>query len=161
VATGAAGLATLNPAVLLPFAGQIAMQSPRLLGEVAHCRGPLGERVAPSSAASRRYGGLSNPQRGISMTEPVATTKAKPLRAVLEIAPRENVRQVSINKDAMPQRGDDDVFVLLTKQVLDATKINKHTDDEAAERYNATIAAFHDIAPAGAVEGMLERPKNS
>jgi hypothetical protein len=42
VATGAAGLATLNPAVLPPFAGQLALQSPRLLGETAH----LGGRVA-------------------------------------------------------------------------------------------------------------------
>jgi hypothetical protein len=35
VATGAVGLATLNPAVLLPFAGQLAFQSPRLMGEAA------------------------------------------------------------------------------------------------------------------------------
>jgi hypothetical protein len=42
VATEAAGLATLNPAVLLPFAGQLALQSPRLLGAPAH----LGGRVA-------------------------------------------------------------------------------------------------------------------
>jgi hypothetical protein len=39
VATGAAGLATLNPAVLLPFAAQLALQSPRLLGETAYIGG--------------------------------------------------------------------------------------------------------------------------
>lgn len=33
--------------------------------------------------------------------------------------------------------------------------ISRHTEDEATERYNAAIAALQDIAPKGALEGML------
>jgi hypothetical protein len=43
----------------------------------------------------------------------------------------------------------------LGMQVLDATKINQHKVTDATERYNAAIAALHDIAPKGALEGML------
>jgi hypothetical protein len=39
VATGAAGLATLNPGVLVPYAAQLALRSPRLLGETAYVGG--------------------------------------------------------------------------------------------------------------------------
>jgi len=46
VATGAAGLMTLNPAVALPLVGQLALQSPRLVGEVVHAGG----RVANAPA---------------------------------------------------------------------------------------------------------------
>jgi hypothetical protein len=47
------------------------------------------------------------------------------------------------------------VLLQLAKQVLDATKINQHEANDATERYNAAIAALHDIAPVGALEGML------
>jgi len=39
VATGAVGVSTLNPAVLVPYAAQLALQSPRLAGETAYLGG--------------------------------------------------------------------------------------------------------------------------
>jgi hypothetical protein len=91
-----------------------------------------------------------------NMTDAIVTTKAKPPRVVLGITDSEDgVRQMCLNQHAIPGRCEDDVLTLLAKQVLDATKINQHTEADMAERYNATIAAFHDIAPIGALEGML------
>jgi hypothetical protein len=86
--------------------------------------------------------------------------KAKTPRAVLEIKDGKEDggrigRKISINEHAIPGRGEDDLLLLLTHQVLSATKINTHTAEEATDRYNAAIAAFHDIAPVGALEGML------
>jgi len=86
--------------------------------------------------------------------------KAKVPRAVLEIKDRTDdegtvSRKVALDKDAIPGKGEDDALLLLTKQVIDATKINRHTAEEATERYNAVVAALHDIAPSGALEGML------
>jgi ATP-dependent Clp protease adapter protein ClpS len=69
--------------------------------------------------------------------------------------PKQGVKQIHINGDAIPGRGEDDLLTLLAMQVLDATKINTHTDADKAQRYNAAIAALHDIAPVGALEGML------
>jgi ATP-dependent Clp protease adapter protein ClpS len=69
--------------------------------------------------------------------------------------PKEGVKQIHSNGDAIPGRGGDDLLTLLAMQVLDATKINTHTDADKAQRYNAAIAALHDIAPVGALEGML------
>ena len=46
-------------------------------------------------------------------------------------------------------------FTLLANQILDATKINRHYEADATQRYNAAIAAFHQIAPVGPLEGML------
>lgn len=90
------------------------------------------------------------------MTKTIATTRAKPQRAVLKITDNEGTRTCLLNKDAMPGRGDeDDVLALLADQVLAATKINQHTEADVTKRYNAAIAAFHDIAPVGALEGML------
>jgi hypothetical protein len=92
------------------------------------------------------------------MTGTVVT--AGPPRAVIEIKDTEDSeggvrREISINQQAIPGRGEDDLFTLLALQVLDATKINQHKVTDATERYNATIAALHDIAPKGALEGML------
>jgi hypothetical protein len=93
---------------------------------------------------------------GALMQETKHIVKAKPPRAVLEIKEDgEGGRTISLNKHGMPSRGEDDLFALLAAQVLSATKINTHTAEEAADRYNAAIAAFHDIAPVGALEGML------
>src|SRR5689334_16623334 len=64
-------------------------------------------------------------------------------------------RKLTLNGEALPGQGQDDLLLLLTQQVLDATKIDTSTAKEAETRYNATMAALHDIAPMGAVEGMI------
>ena len=64
-------------------------------------------------------------------------------------------RKLSLNGDALPGQGQDDLLLLLAQQVLDATKIDTSTAKDAETRYNATMAALHDIAPMGAVEGMI------
>jgi hypothetical protein len=80
----------------------------------------------------------------------------KPPKVVRKVVDEgEGRRQMLLNAEAMPGRGEDDLLLLLTNQVLDATKINAHTEAQATERYNATIAAFHNIGPVGALQGML------
>jgi hypothetical protein len=69
--------------------------------------------------------------------------------------PKDGLKQIRVNADALPGRGDDDLLKMLAMQVLDATKINQRSDTDATQRYNATIAALHDIAPKDALEGML------
>ena len=66
-----------------------------------------------------------------------------------------NTRQVSLNAEAIPGRGEDAFLLMLAHQVLDATKIDTSTAEEAETRYNATMAALQEIAPVGAIEGML------
>ncbi len=94
------------------------------------------------------------------MTAVPAPQHASSVRAVLAIKDVDDPevglrRQISLNEDAIPGRGEDDLLLQLAKQVLDATKINQHTVADATERYNAAIAALHDIRPVGALEGML------
>jgi len=69
--------------------------------------------------------------------------------------PKDGPKQIRVNADALPGRGQDELLKMLAMQVLDATKINQHSDTDATQRYNATIAALHDIAPKDALEGML------
>ena len=77
-------------------------------------------------------------------------------KAVASIdTPKDGLKQIRVNADALPGRGDDDLLKMLAMQVLDATKINQRSDTDATQRYNATIAALHDIAPKDALEGML------
>jgi hypothetical protein len=90
------------------------------------------------------------------MSNGIVKMKANSQRAVLEIKDdKKSVRRISLNKNAMPGFGDDDLLALLANQVLTATKIDRQSEADATERYNAAIAAFHDIGPVGALEGML------
>jgi hypothetical protein len=90
------------------------------------------------------------------LTELTIAKKAKPPAAVLEVKDdEEGVRRVSLDKYGMPGQGEDDLLALLAEQVIAATKVNDRTPEQTTDRYNAAIAAFHDIAPVGALEGML------
>ena len=89
-----------------------------------------------------------------------AMLTARHPKVVLEIKDVEDAegittRKLSLNSEALPGRGEDDVLLLLAQQVLDATKIGNSTAKDAETRYNATIAALHEIAPVGPIEGML------
>src|SRR5262245_65150730 len=44
---------------------------------------------------------------------------------------------------------------MLAHQVMDAAKVDGRSLEEIETRYNAVIASLHDIAPVGALEGML------
>jgi hypothetical protein len=66
-----------------------------------------------------------------------------------------NTRQIALNAEAIPGRGQDAFLLMLAHQVLDATKIDTSTAEDAETRYNATMAALKEIAPIGALEGML------
>jgi len=66
-----------------------------------------------------------------------------------------NTRHISLNAHAIPGRGEDAFLLMLARQVLDATKIDTWTAEDAETRYNATMAALQEIAPVGALEGML------
>jgi hypothetical protein len=94
------------------------------------------------------------------VTKMALTTNTRPPRAVLEIKDHEDQeegvkRQISLNQNALPGGGEDDMLLQLAKQIIDATKINQHEASDATERINAAIAALHDIAPVGVLEGML------
>src|SRR6187551_3456108 len=57
--------------------------------------------------------------------------------------PKDGLKQIRVNAEALPGRGEDDLLKMFAMQVLDATKINQHSDTNATQRYNATIAALH------------------
>jgi hypothetical protein len=101
---------------------------------------------------------LTEPRNNAPKTRLVA--KTKPPKVVLEIKDGNEedgliARKIVLNQDAIPGKGEDAILLLMAKQVLDATKISHHAADEATERYNAVVAALHDIAPSGALEAML------
>ena len=54
-----------------------------------------------------------------------------------------NTRQIALNAEAIPGRGQDAFLLMLAHQVLDATKIDTSTAEDAETRYNATMAALH------------------
>ena len=54
--------------------------------------------------------------------------------------PKDGPKQIRVNADALPGRGENDLLKMLSMQVLDATKINQHSDAKATERYNATCS---------------------
>jgi hypothetical protein len=92
------------------------------------------------------------------MTELNSLIPPKFVREVKDIKDGEGgieKRQICINAEAFPGRGEDPFLLMLAHQVLDATKINTSTAEDAETRYNATIAALQEIAPVGALEGML------
>jgi hypothetical protein len=81
--------------------------------------------------------------------------------AVLEIKDVEDpktgttTRRVSINSEAIPGRCKDPILLMHAHQVMDASKVDTRASEDIETRYNAIIASLHDIAPVGALEGML------
>jgi hypothetical protein len=85
---------------------------------------------------------------------------ARQPKAIIEIKDEEGsdggkMRQVRIDSEAIPGGGADPFLLMLAHQVMNSTKIDTSTTEDAEMRYNATVAALHDIAPVGALEGML------
>jgi hypothetical protein len=72
---------------------------------------------------------------------------------ILKLVPP--TRRVSINSEAIPGRCKDPILLMHAHQVMDASKVDTRASEDIETRYNAIIASLHDIAPVGALEGML------
>ena len=66
-----------------------------------------------------------------------------------------NTRQIALNAEAIPGRGQDAFLLMLAHQVLDATKIDTSTAEEAETRYNATMAALQRLRQSEHLRGCL------
>ena len=81
--------------------------------------------------------------------------------AALQSSSRTVRRQMSVNQDAIPSSGEDQMFLQLAKQILDATKINQHDAADATERYNAAIAALRWLISLLAKETRARPPRGA
>ena len=57
--------------------------------------------------------------------------------------------------EAIPGRGQDAFLLMLAHQVLDATKIDTSTAEDAETRYNATMAALQRLRQSEQLRGCL------